>query len=27
MIKIEKFKEIVHVRSYHPDVDMEDVGT
>lgn len=25
MIKIEKFKETVHVRSYHQDVDMEDV--
>ena len=25
MIKIEKFKETVHVRSYHPDVDVEDV--
>ena len=25
MIKIEKFKETVHVRSYHPDLDMEDV--
>jgi len=25
MIKIEKFKETVHIRSYHPDLDVEDV--
>lgn len=25
MIKIEKFKETVQVRSYHPELDMEDV--
>ena len=25
MIKIEKFKETVHIRSYNPDVDVEDV--